>query len=652
MPNRRPSATTEFTLDGVEVKLPAAAAAGAVKNAAKRFERGYGLPSGAAFALAAASVDPASERGRVPADGGLEALDPIMTPSNSVLLCHRARLWTPLVSGDGSNGRSRYELQTTGDASLRPWPVAWHHDPAIVDYRGSSKEDMATAARASAETIRSPKLMTEISQHVRGVWRPPVVVIARAKSSEDSEDVWFLHTIEGSTRIEACHELIEVDAGAPLSMSDSPLEHLRRTRDRLVERFESLPTSPASLAAARAATVPALVVVAVVGEDGVPLVEGFPDVVNDYVESVHVQPRPFSDVAMNNVLGERLLLTLRREGLLDPGDLNHLMGRVRDPEGTPSIRAAELVKLITDSANEKYIREIAITEERGHLTKNRRANLIGPLVARQFPKPAETADRALMRSFTPDALIEKDWTISGDKPGVLRRKALRSFEQGELDDPSILELIARGGPALCAAGLLLSDQGSTVEDKAELRGPVSRVLDGLVESRGGVEVLCDAVSWADGTRRFLPRVRTLNGDVKTDAGGDEHHYVAQWRSGNMQIRALALNGGVIPRTKRNGKEKAPPARTPEEAYEQTELELRTNISSAATKLADLLALKDEQGRLLLGRIGLRPAPEVAKFASRLQTVYARFGTEDPLVGLEEDELPDAEVSLESEEEEA
>jgi len=642
---------TDFILADSEVTLPTIAAGSAVKKAANRFESAYELPGGAAFALAAASVDPSAERGKIPSQNPSDHLTLIRTPSNQFLACHRARLWSPAVSGDGSNGRSRYAIQTEGDGSTRPWPVARHHRPAIVDYHVEELEDMAAAVRASAEEIRSPKLVTEISRHELGVWNPPVVVLARAfvrTGSGRAEERWFLHTIDGSTRIEACHELLEIEHGEPLLRSDAPLDYLRQTREELVEQFETLPTSPDSLGAARAATVPALVVVGLVDEDGNPISDGFPDVVNSYVESVHVQPRPFSDVAMNNVLGERLLLTLRREGMIAPDDVDRLMGRSAKPEGKASVRAAELVHLICDGANESLVREIAVTEERGRLTKNRRANLIGPLVVRQFREPAETADRALMRQFTPDALIDLDWRVSGDTPGKLRRRAVAKFKDGEPGDPAILELIARGGPALCAAGLLLSDQGSTVEGKPELRGPVSKVLEGLIRSLGGIELLGDAIAWADGSRNQLPRQRKPDGSVKTDGDGDELHYATGWNRGNMQIRALALNNGVIPRGSSTGGETGGgPWKTPEEEFKYTEEELLAALGVANTRFHDLLAMKDEQGRRLIGRIGLTPSPIVEPLTRKLSAAYARFG-DDPLAGLD-DELPDAEVSLEDEE---
>jgi hypothetical protein len=639
----------EFVLADEKVTFPGVAAGSAVKNAAKRFETAYRLPAGAAFALAAASVDPSAERGKIPAHDPSEHLTLIPTPSNELLACHPARLWSPLVSGDGSNGRSRFALQTTGDDSVRPWPIARHLDPAIVEYAPHSVEDMAIAAEASANQIRSTQLLAEIGRHEKGVWNPPVVVLARA--IVDGEEHWFLHTIEGSTRIEACHELTEVEAGAPLRRSDAPLDHLREVHGEFVEWFETMPTSPEALAAARATTIPAFVVVGLIGEDGQPLADGFPDVVNSYVESVHVQPRPFSPVAMNNVLGERLLLTLRREGRLDFDSADQLLGRLPQPEGKPSVRGAELVNLICDQDNEGYIREIMATEGRKRLTKDARARLIGPLVLRQFEKRADSAERALTRSFTPDVLIDEDWEVSGATGATLRRQAISRFEKGEHDHPVLLELVARGGPALCAAGLLLSDQGSTVEEKPELRGTVNKVLEGLLDSLGGIEVLAEATAWADGSRSLLPQQRRPDGTGKTDKHGEPLHYASGYRKGNMKIRALALNDGVVPGKKKRGDSWEPsPSMPPEEAFRQTETQMLGDISAAYVKFRDLYKMTDDQGRKLIGRIGLSHNEIVEPFTRNLSLAYAHFG-DDPLADLDEDQLPDVNAAVEDEEEE-
>src|SRR4051812_421605 len=106
-----PTQSTTYIVDHEPIEFPHLASGGAIKNAAKRFSAAYDLPEGAAFALATACVDPAAERNKIGTRDPTEHLDTIQTPSGLLLQCHRARVWPSLVSGDGGNGRSRYDIQ-------------------------------------------------------------------------------------------------------------------------------------------------------------------------------------------------------------------------------------------------------------------------------------------------------------------------------------------------------------------------------------------------------------------------------------------------------------------------------------------------------------------------------------------------------------
>ena len=642
----------QYTLAGETVDFPNVASGTAVKNSAKRFSSAWDLPPEAAFALATAMVDPAAERNTIVAKSPYEHLQAIQTPAGKFLLAHRGLVWTALVSGDGSNGRSRYEIQTANGNGprLRPWPIGRHHKPAIIDYHASSLDDMIAAARISADTIRSAELVAQIARNPRGIWNPPVVVLARAYirgTDGRIEERWFVHSIEGSTRVEGCHELTETDPGAPLARSDSPLDHLRDVHAQLVERFETTPTSAKTLGSARAAVMPALIVVATVDEDGTAISDGFPEVVNDYVESVHVQPRPFNDVAQSNVLGERFLLTLQREGRIDSDEVEALLGRSTNVPGKPTLRAAKIVHAVCDPANEDIVREFVITEDGGRLTKARRAKLIGPLVVRQFDQAAESADRALMRAFTPDSLL-CDWAISGKSAEALRRKCLKDVDASDWETAEMIELMARGGPALCATGLLLSDQGSTVKGVAELRGTVDKVVDMLAGTRGGVNVLADAIAWADGQRKERPRQFEVEGQVKVDKHGDPIHFSTAWDKGNMGVRALAfMENGEIPKNggQQKDKDQQDQPKTPEEQYKLTEQGLIEKLLAAQILLTDLAAAKDEQGRRLLPRMGLQSVDVYEELPVMLTKLYAKFGSADPLDDFDDDELPDAPPEL-------
>jgi hypothetical protein len=639
---------SDLILAGVPVVFPDVAKKADIDSAAKHFAKAWGVPPEAASALAAALVDPGAEKVAVDAGDPNDHLQSIETPSGRFLLCHRARVWSCRVSADGGNGRSRYALQTKpGGGGTRPWPIGEHIGPAVVEYMPDQVGDMVVAVQESAKVIRSPELLIQIGRNPRGIWNPPVIVLAKAVSGGDER--WFLHTIEGSTRVEACHELTYVAPGAPLDRAAAPLDHLREVHEQLLDLFNEKPASARSLAAARAAAMPALIVVAAIEENQTPIASGFPALVNDYVESVHVQPRPFDDLAQSNVLGERLLLTLLERGALAAEEAAALLGRGPTAVGKASVRAARLVQLVCDPQNDGVVRDLAVTEDGRRLTRGRRAALIGPLVVRQFAAPAETADRALIRPFTPDRLTES-WTLSEVSAAELRSACIDAHEKGESSSDHIAELMARGGPALCAAGVLLSDQGSTVKGISELRGSVDKVVVGLAKSKGGINVLADAVAWADGERSERPRQFTIDGEIKKDGNGDVLHFSPAWEKGNMGIRALAFTQGEIPKAGGGGGGGGgpPPPKTPEQSYEATEEALIESLLRAEAGLTDLVAIKDEQGRRLLDRLGLRAAAVYEQLPSRLVKIHARYGNDDPLAEMDDDELPDDDAELEDE----
>ncbi|WP_456819920.1 hypothetical protein [Cellulomonas sp. URHB0016] len=641
----------------MSVDFPDLAAGQAIKNAARRLETAFGLPADAAFAMATATVDPSEVRNQIDAKSPFGHLQAIQTPAGYFLLAQQTRVWTSMISGDGGNGRSRYKIQTATGAGARPrpWPIGRHHMPAVVDYHTPSLADLATAVRLSASEIRSHDLLIQIATNPRGVWNPPVVVLARARVSHTDgtlEERWFLHTIEGSTRVEACHELTEVDAADPLEHSHEPLAYLRQSHQTLTDRFSTTPTSSKTLAAARGAHMPALIVVGAVEDDMVtPITANFPMIVNDYVESVHVQPRPFTEVAQSNVIGERFVLRLQTAGRLAENDAAAILGRDPNVAGKPSVRAATLVRAACDAKNDPVLREFLITEPGARLTKAKRATLIAPLVVRQFDQAADSAERALMRAFTPDILMST-WNLTGVSSDELRKDCVADVLAGNSDSSALAELVARGGPALCASGLLLGDQGSTVDGITELRGSVEKVVEALAKRVGGVHLLADAIAWADGERREKPRQFDIDGTVKLDPHGDPLHFPPTWQRGNKGVRALAFtDDGEIPEPKAKRTTPTVVKQTPEERYKSDEVELLERLLAAQTTLMDLVAAKDEHGAKLIEKLGLTSAAVYETLPSQLSKIYARFGNEDDVLSaFDEDELPDGDVGSGDEDE--
>ena len=236
-----PDLSTTFVVAGSKIDFPEPAAGAAVKSAAKRFESAWGLPADAAFALAATIVDPAKARQAIDPTDPFEHLQRIQTPDGKVLLALRTTVWTALVSGDGGNRRSRYTIQTAGanGGRSRPWPIGRHHKPAIIDYHPAALEDMTAAVQAERRGHPLPGPITQIARNPRGIWKTPCnchgTRLRHARRRLRRGALVYAHD-RGQTRAEACHELSGTDPAAPLMKSDKPLEHLRESHARLVER--------------------------------------------------------------------------------------------------------------------------------------------------------------------------------------------------------------------------------------------------------------------------------------------------------------------------------------------------------------------------------------------------------------------------------
>ena len=317
------------------------------------------------------------------------------------------------------------------------------------------------------------------------------------------------------------------------------------------------------------------------------------------------------------------MLKLKQDGRIPHEDAEAILGRSATVPGKASVRAAKLVHAVCDKENESLVRDFVITADNERLTKVKRAKLIGPLVVRQFDQAASSADAALMKAFTPD-LLERPWDLLGDDSSSLRQRCLADHDTGNLDTAAVAEMMARGGPALCAAGLLLGDQESTVQGFNVLRGKVDKVIAALAITRGGINVLADAVAWADGDWLERPRIR-LDGNPQADANGDQLHFAPEWRKGNMGVRALAFNKGVMPTSPTPPKPEEPVDISPEEAFRLKEDHLLELLRRAYTVLIDLYAAKDGQGRKLIESQGLRAAPVYENLPTKLSRLYARYG---------------------------
>lgn len=98
--------------------------------------------------------------------------------------------------------------------------------------------------------------------------------------------------------------------------------------------------------------------------------------------------------------------------------------------------------------------------------------------------------------------------------------------------------MARGITALAALGLVYSDQGSAVNDRAWLRGTVARVVNNLALCAGGLKTIAEAVEFMEGRQELPPLLYDADGEpVLVD--GEEARLVAA-QGANLKLRALAF----------------------------------------------------------------------------------------------------------------
>lgn len=583
---------TDFPVPDGMITIAKVASNRAISNLTARLKPHVGEL--AAAAVAEVIVDPARARNDL-ADGQFEYQD---TPSGRQLVCLRADAWTPGLSPDGANGRSRLSQQRSGDVDPWPLPSQSGVDPVLV-YRVKSLERLAKAAAESGRQIITTDMITRVRSNPRGIWNPPLVV-AGVADVEGDEPVAFVHASEGSTRIGTAHHVVGTDDGAAVTYAGRVRELIRSERARVASALAATPGSKQAQDAAKLLSCPIRVVIGVIDENGNPCNDPFDAVIAEYVESVHEEPRPWDELAQGNAVGERLMLRLNQEGILGDDALADILQRddFYASSANPSEIGLQIARVATLQASEPVLREVILSDPNAkHLTGRRKAAALAPLYLRAHRRMAglrESAAAALSRPFLPQELSTGSWNASGRSVDELQT----ACEQQVNDSPGawnddLRELCARAVGPVAALGLVLSDQGQAVDDHKELRGHVSEVIEGLAMSIAGIRVMADAIRRADGVQPFLPVRRNVDGSPVTvdDRDGNRipvHHDPAN-RQTNIHVRALALNEGVIP-SNSAGKPK-PPTKTAEErfrVFEDEFVQLTGQLLKTAEQLGEVL----------------------------------------------------------------
>lgn len=598
--------------DGRFLGIPTVAKGQAITAASRKLQRGFeiyegvvlSLPQAEAGAIAAAVVDPSRLRN----DIDRKRVSMHRTPSGYTLVSLEARVWSAAVSCDGANGRGRLEVKLAGEDV---WPLPEESDATpSMRYRTRDVQRMRKAAYENARRILSPDMRQSLRDHPHGVWNPvyvlPGLVIEQPDAEAEPEEAGFVHVAEGSTRVVGCQEGLGLPYDTPLAYAGSTIDLVRRARASVAGAISLRPGNEDAHHQVKVLTLPAHIIVGVLDEELQVSSRPFPEIISEFVESIHEQPRPWNAFAQGAVRGERLVAALVEEGHLTPAQGNDVVRRDehRDITTAPNVIAGRLLRATSHPDAREIVRK-AILEDtsRQNLTRKRYAQTVGPLLLTIYDAQTrqKTAAAALTNEFRPDALKDAGWKIRDevDIP-TLRDDALAALHaHPDAWSPAGRELVARGTAALTSLGLLLSDQGSAVGSQAWLRGSVARVINNLALCQGGIKIIAEAIEHVEGRQQLPPALYNPGGTPKL-IDGEEQRLTAQGDA-NMKLRELAF------RAERPVDDDSPCGDdlSPYDRF----LALQREFAAACTKLTEIMGevrdVRDDAGEPLVNKHGLR-----------------------------------------------
>lgn len=535
------------------VHIPFVAKGQAVTALARRLARGVevadevriAVPESEAIAIATAVVDPSSLR----VDLERRRFSLVTTPSGETLVTLSAHVWTAAVSCDGANGRSRLESKMSGE-SVWPAPDNALAEP-VMRYVTRTTAQMRHAVVANAKRIASRELYASIANHPLGVWNAIDVVAGRVVVQPDPEapvesEVSFVHSCEGSTRASTCQGMVGIDRDAALAYAGETLALVRRVRAGLAGRIAVSPDSEDTRLAIKVMTMPANIIIGAIGVESRPSPVPFPQVISEFVQGIHEEPRPWNQLAQGGVRGERLVLDLADAGALTDEHADEIIARDDDASeiATPiDVLAGYLLRAASHPDNWDLLRRSILQDGESYLTSKRYRNTMGPLlltIYRSVSGAQKTAVSALTSQFQPELLKDREWVVREELS--LRDVLNEALEHVEANpgtlSPAARELVARSVGALATLGLVLADQGSSYSEKW-LRSRFHTVIAGLATCAGGLKIMCEAAERAADAEMLMPALYDAEGDAVYDEDGNIIH-LHPAEGANVKLRELAF----------------------------------------------------------------------------------------------------------------
>ena len=514
------------------------ALAPATRRAAERLQEQFNLSPEAAEAFSSAVVDPSEVR------KAAENPEPLYVPGGT-LYGLRTRVWTRRVMPNPRNPRvgpaRRHPIAvrpgSTEEAHFRPIPESAPEINGRPELRLDieSREHLTWSSVIAKKyilkdndwrmSIRNQGVMTE-------VWLAAVTLVHR----DGSLPVTVPVTSEGSSRLTACHDILDIrSADVPYARDDRALRSIIKSLNDAVASGPSVEQAEAL----RCETIPALLLVGFEPHPG--STATFATAVRSLVALRHVEPpKPWNEAAKMGSIADTVLEALSTQGLLTPDEELWLLGAFTPEEAVekgfsadPAIRAARIVRLLTDTDPSIYqtIR-VAIT---GQTTKQRITNkfkleVAAALILRAVGGAEEgqkVSDiyRGLQTGFS-DSLASQPWRATYRRTNEVVASALTELDCGEDNGAASLELAARAAYPLVVSRQLFPDRGSTNNDQPDRRSP-GGVIERMRTSEWGVRQLGQAIE-DHAANRPIRAVGTTGTLITLDADEGEQVVTDSW----------------------------------------------------------------------------------------------------------------------------
>jgi hypothetical protein len=374
-------------------------------------------------------------------------------------------------------------------------------------------------------SIRNQGVMTE-------VWLAAVTLV----HGDGSLPVTVPVTSEGSSRLTACHDILDIrSADVPYARDDRALRSIVRSLNDAVASGPSVEQAESL----RCETIPALLLVGFEPHPG--STATFATAVRSLVALRHVEPpKPWNEAAKMGSIADTVLEALSTQGLLTPEEELWLLGALTPEEAAdkgfsadPAVRAARIVRLLTDTDPSIYqtIR-VAIT---GQTTKQRITNkfkleVAAALILRAVEGAEEGQKisdiyRGLQTGFS-DTLASQPWRATYRPTNEVVGAAVAELARGSESGAASLELAARAAYPLVVSRQLFPDRGSSNNDQPDRRAP-SGVIERMRTSEWGVRQLGQAIE-DHAANRPIRAVGQAGDPIPLDDGAGDQVVTDNW----------------------------------------------------------------------------------------------------------------------------